>query len=71
MSIIAACPGIMEPHGIRRRKWSRVMAVIAVCQGMMELRRIHRGKWSRITVVARLRQKVQVRRLKFDSGRNW
>ena len=71
MSIIAAYPGIMEPHGVRRRKWSRIMAVIAVCQGMMEMCRIHRGKWSRIKVVAGLHQKVQVRRLKFSSGRNW
>ena len=71
MSVTVACQGVMEPRRARRREWGRIVAVIAVCQGMMELRRIRRGKWSRITVVAGLRQKAQVRWLKFGSGRNW
>ena len=68
MGIIAVCPGIMEPRGIRRRKWSRVVTVIAVCQGIMELRRIRRRKWSRIVAVAVSRQGVQTHRRKLESS---
>ena len=42
MGIIVVCQGIVEPHGIHRRRWSRVVAVIVVCQGMMELHGVRR-----------------------------
>ena len=50
--------GIVEPHGINRRRWGRVVAIITICQGMMELHGIHRRKWSRIVVVAVSRLEV-------------
>ena len=70
VSVVATCQRMEESCGIRRRKWSRIVAVIVACQGMMELHRIHCRKWSRIVVVAVSRLGVQIRRLKFDSGRS-
>ena len=32
MAVTVACQGVMEPHGIHRRKWSRVVAVTMACQ---------------------------------------
>ena len=34
MSIFVACQSMMEPRGIRYRKWSRVVAIIVACQGV-------------------------------------
>ena len=47
-SIVATCQRVEEPRGIRRRKWSRVVAIIVACQGVVEPRGIRRRKWSRV-----------------------
>ena len=70
MTVTAACQGVMELRGIRRRKWSSAVTVTAACQGVMELHEIRRRKWSRIVAVIVACQGVQIRRLKFDSGRS-
>ena len=69
-SVVMTCQRMEESHGIRRRKWSRIVAVIVACQGVVELRGIHRRKWSRIVAVIVACQGVQIRRLKFGSGRS-
>ena len=39
-SVVVTCQRVEEPRGIRRRKWSRVMAITVVCQGVMEPHKI-------------------------------
>ena len=34
MSVVVICQSMMEPRGIRYRKWSRVMAITVACQGV-------------------------------------
>ena len=68
--VIVACQGVVELHEIRHRKWSSAVTVTAACQGVLELHGICRRKWSRIAVAAVSRLGVQIRRLKFDSGRS-
>ena len=69
-SVVATCQRMGESRGIHRRKWSRIVAVIVACQGVVELRKIHHRKWSRIVAVIVACQGVQIRRLKFGSGRS-
>ena len=38
VSVVATCHRVVEPHGIHRRKWSRVVAVIAAYQGVQACR---------------------------------
>ena len=64
-SIVATRQGVVEPHRIRRREWSRIVAVTATCQGVMEPHRIHRREWSRVVAVTTACQGVQTCRLKF------
>ena len=63
-SAVVTCQRAEEPCGIRRRKWSRVMAVTEACQGVMEPREIHRRKWSRVMAITVACQGVQACRLK-------
>ena len=51
MVVIVACQGVVEPCGIRHRKWGRAAMVTAACQGMMELCGIRHRKWSRVVAV--------------------
>ena len=57
-SVVATCQRIEESRGIRRRKWSRIVAIIMACQGVMESRRIHRREWSRVMAVTATYQGV-------------
>ena len=50
-SVVVTRQGVVEPHRIHRREWSRIVAVITACQGVMELRRVHRREWSRIVAI--------------------
>ena len=69
-SAVTTCQRMGESRGIHRRKWSRIVAVIVACQGVVELRGIRHRKWSRIVTVIVACLGVQIRRLKFDSGRS-
>ena len=51
VSVVVICQKVEEPHGICRRKWSRIMVIMVVCQGVMEPHEIHRRKWSSIVAV--------------------
>ena len=48
VSVVTTCKRMGESHGIRCRKWSRIVAIIRACQGVMEPRRIHRRRWNRM-----------------------
>ena len=50
-SVVMTCQRVEEPRGIRRRKWSRVVAITVACQGVMEPHGIRRRKWSRVMAV--------------------
>ena len=64
-SIVVTCQRVEEPHGIRHRKWSRVVAITVACQGVMELCEIHRRKWSGAVAIAAACQGVQAYRSEF------
>ena len=68
-SVVATRQGVVEPHRIRRREWSRIVAFTAACQGVMEPRRIRRKEWSRVVTVTTAYQGVQTCRLKFGWSR--
>ena len=38
MSVVVTCQSMMEPRGIRYRKWSRVAAITAAYQGVQACR---------------------------------
>ena len=64
-SVVVTCQRVEEPHGVRRRKWSRIVTIIVVCQGVMEPHEIRRREWSRVVAVTTACQGVQTCRLKF------
>ena len=64
-SVVVTCQGVVEPHRIRHREWSRIVAITVACQRVMEPRRIHRREWSRIVAVTMACWGVQTYRLKF------
>ena len=48
MSIVVTCQSMMEPCGIRYRKWSRVAAITVACQGVQACRsKLGWGVWWR------------------------
>ena len=48
MSIVVTCQSMMEPRGIRYRKWSRVAAITVACQGVQARRsKLGWGVWWR------------------------
>ena len=48
MSIFVACQSMMEPRGIRHRKWSRVAAITMAYQGVQAYRsKLGWGVWWR------------------------
>ena len=55
MSIVVTCQSMMEPCGIRYRKWSRVATITMACQGVQACRpKLDLGVWWR-EVALRLR----------------
>ena len=70
-SVVVTCQRMGESHGIRHRKWSRIVAIIRACQGVMELREIRRRRWNRIVAIAAACQGVQVHRSEFGWGVWW
>ena len=38
MSVVVTCQSMMEPRGIRYRKWSRAAAITVACQGVQACR---------------------------------
>ena len=69
-SAVVTCQGVVESHRIRRKERSKIMAVNTACQGVTGSRRVRRREWSRIMAVIVACRGVQIRRLKFDSGRS-
>ena len=52
MSIVVTRQSMMEPHGIRYRKWSRVVAITVACQGVQACRpKLGWGVWWREVVL--------------------
>ena len=51
-SIVTTRQGVVEPRGIHRRRWSRVMAVTAACQRVQTCR--PKFGWSLISAEARM-----------------
>ena len=49
-SVVVTCQRV-EPRGIHRRKWSRVVAITVAYQGVVEPHGIHSRKWSRVVAV--------------------
>ena len=49
--VVVTCQGVVEPHRIHRREWSRIVAVTAACQGVMEPCRIRRREGGRVVAV--------------------
>ena len=48
MSVVVTCQSMMEPRGIRYRKWSRVAAITVACQGVQACRpKLDWGVWWR------------------------
>ena len=64
-SVVVTRQGVVEPHRIRRREWSKIVTVTAACQRVMETCRIRRREWSRVVAVTTACQGVQTCRLKF------
>ena len=55
MFVVVTCQSMMEPRGIRHRKWSRVVAITMACQGVQACRsKLDWGVWRR-GVALRLR----------------
>ena len=56
MSVVVTCQSMMEPYGIRYKKWSRVVDITVACQGVQARRpKLGWGVWWR-GVALRLRR---------------
>ena len=72
MAVTGAYQGVMEPPGIRRRRWSRVMAVTGACQRVQTCR--PKFGWSPISVEVRMEiicRGISIKTCNRSSGRKF